>query len=164
MFASLAPTAQREFHKPCNWITQAHSPSHQHIPTGSQPRVYDCRKQVESHEWKSKLEIHSRLPFRVHCPWQWVTSRPYRSGKQPTKQRSAWLSVSFNDCSYQMTWQTLNIALQQRQIKAFVQQRRGRKRWYYVTLCCQSCKAILKTWCFLSCYPFFGFTNGSTSV
>lgn len=27
----------------------------------------------ESHEWKSKLEIHSRLAFRVHCPWRHVS-------------------------------------------------------------------------------------------
>lgn len=55
--------------------------------------------------------------------------------KQPTKQRLARLSASFNDCRYQMTWQTLNIALQQRQINAFVRRSIERKddvMWYHV--------------------------------
>lgn len=44
--------------------------AHSDTQTGCIPE-YDCRD--KSHEWKSELEIHSRLAFRVHCPWQWVS-------------------------------------------------------------------------------------------
>lgn len=89
--------------------------AHLDTQTGSKLE-YDCRN--NSHEWKSKLEIHSRLAFRVHCSWQWVSHlSAVQVRKQPTK---VGVTVSFNNCSYQRTWQALNIALQKNEVHLFI--------------------------------------------